>query len=949
VKDIIQFAVLGLGTGAAYALLAQGVVLIYRGSGVVNFAHGAMAMVAAFLCFITLKQNMGWSTLPAAIVGVLVAAAIAIVFQLLVLRQLRRAAAIVRLIATLAALVIVQSAVEIKYGFDAHRVVQFLPSHVYRVAGVSVQQDRMILLAIAVAVTVALWAFVKYTRVGLAITASAQNERAVSTLGWSPEMLSTITWGIGGALAGLAGILVAPLTGLASSTFTLIVTLSALAAALLGSFRSFPLTLAGGLLMGILETEVTLHEADIQRWLHASNLTGTSRAVPFLVILIVLVVRGRSLPLRSHIAERLPRLGSWVIQWPALIVAAGITAFLTLAVFNTSWNAAVSISLSAGVVLLSIIVLVGFAGQLSLAQYAIAGLGALFAAKLAGPLPMELAILFGVLLTIPAGLLLAMPALRTRGVNLAVITLGLGFAVQEVIFNNAHYTGKVVDGGTRIGSAKLFGINVNALDHPARWSIVCLIALVLCGLMVANLRRSRTGRRLIAVRTNERAAASLGISVFSAKLYAFGVAAAIAAVGGVLIGFRSPVVTYGTFNPFASINAVGHAVIGGIGYALGSVFGAPNANRGLGTKTLESLFKLANWDLFVGGCLLVVVILAHQDGIADATCHGVRSLRDRLRRKPIETAPEKAAAEALPESASQPVPPVTLVVSDLTVRFGGVVAVDQAGFTVRPGEVVGLIGPNGAGKTTMIDAVTGFVRPASGTISLNDEHIEGSSASRRAKRGLRRSFQSLELFEDITVSENIHAGADEATQLSWVVDLFKPGRHPLPTTAVTAVREFDLQGDLGKLPSELPYGRRRLVGIARAVASGPSVLMLDEPAAGLDEFESRELARLIRRLADERKMAVLLVEHDVGLVMSTCDRIVVLDFGKVIAEGTPAQIRENPIVLAAYLGASESSEAAELEAAELEAAELAAAQHQSAELQGAQVQSGGDVSTKVEP
>jgi sulfate-transporting ATPase len=338
----------------------------------------------------------------------------------------------------------------------------------------------------------------------------------------------------------------------------------------------------------------------------------------------------------------------------------------------------------------------------------------------------------------------------------------------------------------------------------------------------------------------------------------------------------------------------------------------------------------------------VIVIISHQDGIADATTHGVRALRDRLRRQPSGL-PEKAGVEALAESASQPVPPVTLVVNDLTVRFGGVVAVDQAGFTVQPGEVVGLIGPNGAGKTTMIDAVTGFVRPASGTISLNDEPIEGLSASRRAKRGLRRSFQSLELFEDITVSENIHAGADEATQLSWVVDLFKPGRHPLPTTAVTAVREFDLQGDLAKLPSELPYGRRRLVGIARAVASGPSVLMLDEPAAGLDEFESRELARLIRRLADERKMAVLLVEHDVGLVMSTCDRIVVLDFGKVIAEGTPAQIRENPIVLAAYLGASESSEASELEAAELEAA-----QHRSDELQGAQA-SGGDVSTKVEP
>ena len=242
-------------------------------------------------------------------------------------------------------------------------------------------------------------------------------------------------------------------------------------------------------------------------------------------------------------------------------------------------------------------------------------------------------------------------------------------------------------------------------------------------------------------------------------------------------------------------------------------------------------------------------------------------------------------------------------VSDLTVRFGSVVAVDGVSMEVRPGEVVGLIGPNGAGKTTLIDAVTGFVSVGGGEILLEGRRIDRMNATQRARLGLRRSFQSLELFDDISVEENLRAGSDVlASRWSWVTDLFWPGRHELASTAVAAVHAFDLEAHLDATPDELPYGRRRLVGIARTVASGPSVVLLDEPAAGLDENESAELAHLIRRLADERNMGVLLVEHDVGLVMATCDRVVVIDFGRVIASGTPAEIRDDRAVRDAYLG-----------------------------------------------
>jgi sulfate-transporting ATPase len=236
------------------------------------------------------------------------------------------------------------------------------------------------------------------------------------------------------------------------------------------------------------------------------------------------------------------------------------------------------------------------------------------------------------------------------------------------------------------------------------------------------------------------------------------------------------------------------------------------------------------------------------------------------------------------------------------VRFGGVVAVDGVSLEVRPGEVVGLIGPNGAGKTTLVDIVTGFTRADAGHVTLEGRRIDRWSPRRRAQAGIARSFQSLELFEDMTVRDNLRTASDRRDPLAYLSDLVWPRNPPLHGTAVAAIREFGLEDDLDRMPSELPYGRRRLVAIARAVAARPSVLLLDEPAAGLDEHETAELAGLVRRLAADWGLAVLLIEHDVSLVMAVCDRIEALDFGRTIASGTPEQIRANAAVVSAYLG-----------------------------------------------
>jgi sulfate-transporting ATPase len=896
--SFLQFLVIGLGAGATYALFAQGAVLIYRGSGLVNFAQGAIGSLAAYIAFVDLKQDRGWSTLPSVIVAVVVAAAVSLLFQAVVLRALRNAAALVRVIATIGLLGLLQAVLLKRYGAENQPVDSYLPHNIYRWGGVVVQEERIIIVAITLAVTFGLWAWTRYTRVGLAISASAQNERAVQTMGWSPDRLSALTWTLGGALGGFAAVLAAPLTGLSVTTFTIVVTVAGLGAALLGGFESFPLTLLGGVIIGVGEAMATRYGGNVTNWLHQDVITGLDRFPAFLVILIVVVVRGRGLPLRSHVAERLPKLGTGAISMRAVLISAAAALILLFTVMNDAWAQATYISLASGVMILSIVVLTGYAGQISLAQWALAGIGALIAGRfIHAGLSVELSILLGILLTIPVGLLFAIPALRTRGVNLAVVTLGLGFVVSEVVFANPNYLGNVLDGGTRIGRVKLFGMHVDAFNHPHAWAAVSLVAFVLLALVVANLRRSRTGRRLIAVRTNERAAASLGISVFGVKMYAFAISAALAAVAGILVAFTGEIITYEQFNVFASITSLGNAVIGGLGFVLGAVYGAPMAIGGIATRLIDDIQVSPSWDLIVGSALVFVILIVHPNGIADVACHARQAFENlRLIARPKPRA-------ALPTTPVEPVAGAALSIDNLTVRFGAVLAVDGVSLAVAPGEIVGLIGPNGAGKTTVIDAVTGFVPVAGGSISLDERRIETLNATQRARLGIRRSFQSLELFEDVSVEENLRAGSDQrASRSSWITDLFWPGHHDLPATAVAAVHAFNLEADLDTNPEQLPYGRRRLVGIARTVASGPSIVLLDEPAAGLDETESAELAGLIRQLADKRNMGVLLVEHDVDLVMATCDRIVVIDFGTVIATGTPAEIRENQAVRDAYLG-----------------------------------------------
>jgi sulfate-transporting ATPase len=902
-STVWQFFLLGVGLSPAYILAAQGTVLVYRGSGVVNFAQGAFALIGAFASLEL--QNAGLSPMLALVGGVIAAAVTGAITYALVMRRLTSASQLVRVVATLGVSVVVTQALALHYADN-----QYFPSPIVSEAnlhifGAHISRYEVVLFAFSIVLTAALWGVYRFTKFGLKTSAVSENPRSAAALGHSPEVTGLLNWIAGGALGGLAGILIAPDIGLTTQTIGLLL-VPALAAAVLGRFSSFWLTLLGGLIVAIGTSELTRYNPG----------TGWSDAFPFLVVIAILLFRSSALPGRGEAAARLPRIGTGHVRWP-LVIAGAVVLAVIIAVIPAGGQAAMTISLTAAILCLSVTVVTGYAGQVSLAQLGLAGVGGFAAAKLSAEAGFTFweALVAGVAVALPVGAIVGLPALRARGVNLAIVTLGLGLTIQDVLLNNPNFQN--AGGGFQTKPPSLFGFSLDSTFYPGRYAMLCLVLFTVCALLVANVRRGRVGRHLIALRANERAAAALGINVTLAKLYAFVVSAGLAAVAGVLIAFQPSIAVFvpggggPTFDSITSITLLSLVVVGGIGYVGGSILAGQLFAAGIGAWILEKIFTspdASGWLALAGGLGALLVVLFNPNGLAanqvDAFAKWSRRLplpgRRRRPRPPVAQRPVPAPAVAASDC--------TLTIENLSARFGGVVALSGVSLSVRSGEIVGLIGPNGAGKSTLIDAVSGFNRRYGGRILLDGEPIDGATATARARMGIGRSFQSPELFDDMTVEDNLLAGSELPKARDYLINLIAPGKQVLSPAAIAAVNEFELEPCLAAVPPELPYGRRRLVGIARALSAGPRILLLDEPAAGLDDRESGELATLLRRLASERGVGILLVEHNVNLVMSVSDRVTALDFGNVIAEGAPERVRCDPAVVAAYLGASTADE-----------------------------------------
>ena len=527
------------------------------------------------------------------------------------------------------------------------------------------------------------------------------------------------------------------------------------------------------------------------------------------------------------------------------------------------------------------------AGQLSLGQAGFASLAAFSAASLApggddvGDVPaLLIAVVIGMAVGALAAVVLGLPTMHLRGVFLAIATLGFAEAVRVVLLNQ-EWTGGAQ--GLAVPRILTVGMAWTALAVVAYW--------------FWRMGSSRYGRALEAIREDELAARSMGIDVGRHRLTAFVTAGAVAGLYGVLYAYYVRLIAPNDFDFVAAVEGLVTAVLGGSTMFLGPLLGSgfqtmiPEIQRAVGVE--------AGWIRpFLAGLLLLVVIHFLPGGLASLIPR-----RTRVPSSGVDPAPHLAARR-------HPAAGETVVsLTGLAKEYGGVHAVRGIDLDIRSGEVVGLIGPNGAGKTTLVNMISGLVPPSSGSATVLGATIGRTPVHKVAAAGVSRTFQHSKLFNRLSALENVLVGAHLVSRptflrrLLWLPSARRDEQAALEQAA-RCLQRVGLADLAGNRASALSYGDQRRLEIARALASDPSLLILDEPAAGMNHVEAGNLSTLIRSLAADG-LTILFIEHNVGMVLETCTRVVVLDFGEVIASGSPAEIAANPAVIEAYLGTAD--------------------------------------------
>jgi branched-chain amino acid transport system permease protein len=567
------------------------------------------------------------------------------------------------------------------------------------------------------------------------------------------------------------------------------------------------------------------------------------------------------------------------------------------------WLNLVDLSISFSIACIGLNIVLGYAGQLSLAQAAFWGVGAYTSALLTTRLgvPVLPGMVCAFLVAGLFGVLLGIPTLKLSGHYLAMTTIGFGIIVQLILINAVNLTGGS-DGITAIPSPRIGPL---VLQNASSFYYLAAVSLIVFTWAAIRLKDSRMGRALLAIRGNEMAAEATGIDTTTCKIAAFALSAAYAGFGGALFAHSgSHYISPDTFSFDQSVIFLAMAVLGGNASAVGAIVGAT-----LLVLVPEVLRFLKDYYLMVYGAGIVAIIVFMPGGIAGLVS-GLPAIQ-KLR------APRKLATPTLPRQAGalsgvRPTPAfgpsrdILLSVSGLTKHFGGLKAVDGVDMEIRRGEIQALIGPNGSGKTTILNMLSGLYAPTAGTIALEGTSITGNKPHLITARGMARTFQNIRLFADLSALDNVLIGQHGAMKAGFVRSIVQPPSQRAEEARVKdkaqGIIQFVGLGGVGNARARsLSYGNQRLLELARALASDPKLLLLDEPAAGLNPRETAGLVELLFDLRDSG-ITILLVEHDMGLVMNVSDHITVLNFGKKIAEGTAEVIEKNQEVIDAYLG-----------------------------------------------
>jgi ABC-type branched-subunit amino acid transport system ATPase component/ABC-type branched-subunit amino acid transport system permease subunit len=566
------------------------------------------------------------------------------------------------------------------------------------------------------------------------------------------------------------------------------------------------------------------------------------------------------------------------------------------------------------IIALSVTVITGWGGQLSLGQFGFVALGSYLTIYFANDLPYLVALPIGVMWGVIAAVIVGIPALRVKGLYLAVVTLGFGLAIRSWFIVGE----KFAPGGG--GSAQL-NVDRNEGFRLIFWTVkgnnfdgvyyFTLLMALLSAVVVWRIRKTGIGRSIIATRDNETASAAYTVAPNRAKLLAFAVSGGLAALAGGLLPLVARNAQFKVdgllFDFDESLRIVSVAVVGGIGSITGALLGTlliiavPLFFDG--TKQVE---------LFASGFGMLIVLLYFPSGLISIVHAARDNLLNWIARRSQWTPPVRQAGTDVASLGSGKQVQVSgppLVTKGLSVTLGGRTIVDDVSLEVRSGEVVGLIGTNGAGKTTIVNAISGFV-PSSGVIELFGQDVSSLSAYKRARLGQGRAFQNARLFSSLTVRETLMV-ALESRQRSILIPsiLALP---PSPKHEGRKRREADeIISYLGlgryadSLMGELSTGTRRIVELGALIALDSKLMLLDEPTAGVAQRETEAFGPLIRMIKEELGASILIIEHDMPMVMSISDRIYCLEAGHVIAEGAPDVIRSNPAVIASYLGTDE--------------------------------------------
>jgi len=943
VEKLLNLVISGAVSGAIYSVMASGLVLTYQSSGIFNFAHGAIAFATAYLYFqlhaATADGGLGWPIVPSAIVAIFVfAPLLGLLLDRILLRRLADAPVYARIVGTIGLLVAFPAVVLWLVDTVGNSVLELgLPTNVagFRppglgpvpsevvwrpLSGVAVNSDQLAVFLAAGAAAVLLWLVLRHTRVGLEMRAGVDRRELAGLRGVNAAKTSAVAWALSMTLAGLGGVLIAPLFGLTDVDYTLVV-LGSLAAVVAAGLRSIPLAFAAGLALGVLQNLVFGYAPDF-----LTDISGFLSSIPFLLTILLLFFLGfdrtraagsvaDESPPEDHRAGLPPwrRILPWTIAVSALVV-------YELWFANEFWSSLIAKGIVLGIVFLSFVVITGLGGMVSLGQATFVTASAFTVGYLVNtefgftiPLLMHdgrfgffVAVLAGTAVAAAVGAVIAIPVRRLGPLALALATLSFAFTAELIVFQL-----DAVRNGSRGWPVPPLNLETFESElplgpfdftQPRELAMLALLVFGAITVVIYNLRRSTSGRAVLAVRSSEVAARTSGIGAGWSKVSLFAVSAGIAGLGGALLAVVSSPVNNRSAPAFVGliwlavtvtfgIRRPGGALLAGLAFACFTDLLQVIAGWGFMPDWAATLTETPQLAAILFG-IGAINLAKNPDGVLALV--GMQRLERRRRREqveatraatpaPVATTPV-AAPLAPPEGdGAGEVAPAALRLERIVAGYGEVEVLHGVDLSVGKGEVVTLLGANGAGKSTLCAVAAGLLEPTSGRVRLDSGDVTDEPAFRRARRDLVLAPEARGIFPGLSVDENLSVVLRSAREREQAYERF-----PL-----LADRRRQTAGLLSG-------GEQQMLALAPALVRTPAVFVADEPSLGLAPMASEAVFDALTELR-QRGSSLLLVEEKAREALALADVVAVMELGRVVWTG-PRQEADADRLAAVYLG-----------------------------------------------